>query len=823
LSIRQESAAVVINCKKRIKTNLRRYMIILGCFVFLSVPISTTETQIPPPQHNQLRTAMDRGDYPAAEQILRRMMSVSGDAFARNNYDYLLARLLQWREAPTEANSLFKNVFARNSPLSGYALWHQAEIERAAGRLAEEQKLLQKFISQFSDHLLRERAVERLSESYFKTASYRAAIDTLRLLSGPQRDAMAMIGEAQLALGQPGPARISFDAVLSNGSMDDASLRAVRGLDRLNGNTGQTGQTGQTGPVLTEAERLRRARIYQFNRQFSEARNHWLILASDFPRSANRTEILFQLGRGFFLDNQYTEAIKWYRQVYQEFPQTDEGEEGFYYLGHCYQYLNDADRAIARYEEFLKVYPKSDYVGYAHLNAIDTLRSAGRPADALKWAARAQTDLKAPFFGVTALFKQANIRLAQGNFSAALADFTALRSKNLNARGLTASTSAHEVAFMRGYCLEKLGQFDAAINEYLSLAELRNGATGASGSAGYYGQRATERLRALAADARARKLVNERRDRFLAEARRAQANDNAAAAKNAANQALRFEIDAAARSEMLKILRAAYEKLRGYQLQSLTKTNAGRTLPLDAGSAPANGTSHQTIAGELLFLGLYDEGAAEFAQTQPPLQSIALYCARGNCAHKTIDYSEPILNSLPADYRLELLPRDWAELFYPYPYRHTLASQAQQRGVDPRFVLSIVRQESRYDPGVKSYAAARGMMQFISSTADQIAAQLKLNDFEQNDLYDPQVAILFGSQYLKNLLSEFGSPQPAAAAYNGSEDSVRRWRARAGSPDVDRFVIEVLKKQTKDYVFKVMDYYAAYQKLYPNEPVAEKQ
>jgi soluble lytic murein transglycosylase len=169
------------------------------------------------------------------------------------------------------------------------------------------------------------------------------------------------------------------------------------------------------------------------------------------------------------------------------------------------------------------------------------------------------------------------------------------------------------------------------------------------------------------------------------------------------------------------------------------------------------------------------------------------------------------------------LPRDWAELFYPYPHRYTLAEQAQKRGVDPRFVLSIVRQESRYDPGVKSYAAARGMMQFISSTADQIAAQLKLNDFEQNDLYDPDVAILFGSQYLKNLLSEFGSPQAAAAAYNGSEDSVRRWLARTGSTDVDRFVIEVLKRQTKDYVFKVMDYYAAYQRLYPNEPAVEKQ
>src|SRR5262249_16983247 len=69
----------------------------------------------------------------------------------------------------------------------------------------------------------------------------------------------------------------------------------------------------------------------------------------------------------------------------------EEGEQGFYYVGHCYQYLDDADRAIARYEAFLKEYPRSEYVGYAHLNAIDTLRSAGRLEEAPAWAARPQS------------------------------------------------------------------------------------------------------------------------------------------------------------------------------------------------------------------------------------------------------------------------------------------------------------------------------------------------------------------------------------------------------------------------------------------------
>jgi soluble lytic murein transglycosylase len=107
------------------------------------------------------------------------------------------------------------------------------------------------------------------------------------------------------------------------------------------------------------------------------------------------------------------------------------------------------------------------------------------------------------------------------------------------------------------------------------------------------------------------------------------------------------------------------------------------------------------------------------------------------------------------------------------------------------------------------------MMQFIPSTADQIAAQLRLRDFDQDDLYNADTAILFGSQYMKNLFAEFGSPQAVAAAYNGSEDSVRRWIGRARSRDVDRLVIEMAKKETKDYVFKVINFYNAYRAIYP--------
>lgn len=769
---------------------------------FLLLLFANLQPQTRIPQHQQLRAALDRDDVRTAENLLREMMKASPEAFARNNYDYLLAKLLMRREANIEANQLLQFVVARNSPLAGYALWHQAEIMRGSGNAKEEQRLLQKLLAQHGDFLQRDRAVQRLSESYFRGGQYQSVISLLRGSVVTRRDHLAIIGEAQLAARQTEAARASFESALAGTSMDDTALRAARGLDRID---------AAANAMLTEAEHLRRARIYQFNRAFPEARKHWLAVVTNFSQSSKRAEALFQLGRAYFLEENFAESAKWYERTYKDFPNTPEGEQGFYYVGHCYQYLDDADRAIARYEEFLRLYPRSEYVGYAHLNAIDTLRSAGRDGEALKWTARGMAAGDA-FTVVTSHFKQAVIRLSQENYQAALADFTALKSRNLNVRGLIATTNSPEVSFMRAYCLEKLGRFDEAISEYLLMPELRSGATG------YYGWRASERLRMLSANLRAKNLIAVRREKFLADARAADSQGNAAAAKAAANQALRLVTDDAARNELFQILKSSYAKLRGYQAPLLSVATAGRTAPLGSSEPAATGTSHQTIASELLFLGLFEEAGPELAETPAGRNTIAFYCARGDCAKRAFELGEPLLNTLPEDYRLELLPRETAEIFYPMPFRDSLARHAKSRSVDPRFVLSIARQESSYNPRVKSNAAARGLMQFISDTSGQIAAQLRLRDFEQSDLYNADTAIMFGSQYMKNLFEEFGSPQAVAASYNGSEVSVRRWIARAKSQEVDRFVVEVLKRETKDYVFKVTSHYLAYRKIYPDRP-----
>jgi len=264
---------------------------------------------------------------------------------------------------------------------------------------------------------------------------------------------------------------------------------------------------------------------------------------------------------------------------------------------------------------------------------------------------------------------------------------------------------------------------------------------------------------------------------------------------------------------------------------------------------PETEATHNTLASELVFLGLYDEGVTELADggitgasqagnssrnaatsqyttRAASMQgsggdvaySMAVYSNRGDQAYRAIAFGESAAKAIPQDYQLELMPRDFVELIYPAPYRDSFARYAPKLGVDPRLVLSLARQESRFNPAVKSGASARGLLQFIPETAEKMAAEEGIKEFELDDVYTPEVAVRLAVRYVANLLKLFpNNPHAVLASYNTGELNVERWIARARSNDPDRLVTEIAIPETKDYVAKVMNSYRAYMRLYTED------
>ncbi|MBV9242429.1 MAG: lytic transglycosylase domain-containing protein, partial [Acidobacteria bacterium] len=152
---------------------------------------------------------------------------------------------------------------------------------------------------------------------------------------------------------------------------------------------------------------------------------------------------------------------------------------------------------------------------------------------------------------------------------------------------------------------------------------------------------------------------------------------------------------------------------------------------------------------------------------------------------------------------------------FPTAFRSDVLKYSKVNGLDPRFVLAIMKQESTFNPGAKSPSAARGLLQLTIDAANKYARQAGFGQVRADDLYDPRTNVAIGCQYMGELKRQFGGLyEGIAASYNGGEDNAARWLARSKPKEPAIFVSEVGFAETKAYVLKVMNYYRTYRSLY---------
>lgn len=778
-------------------------------------------------QNNTIRAQVESGNASEAVTSLRSLKKADSPAFALNNFDYLLARLLEQTGDRSGASSSYKSVIARQSLLSQYAVWHLAQLARKTGDLVHERERLRQLILVSPGSLLRDAAMIRLAESYLESKDYLAAVSALRPLAGSKKTALArqalmLSGDAYARAGKANEARDIFIKLISTipdaSRPDDFALAAVRGLDKLD--------RSSSAPV-SEGDHWQRAGIYQFNRDFDGARVHYLAIVSEFPQSSNVPESLYQLGRGLYQQEKYDDAIKHLKRVESQYDSSSSARDALGLTAGAYVRLKRMDDAVATYKLFIQRYPNAPNPDRAYLNLIDVLRDAGRYEEALSMVAQTRAQFKDQLASTLALFSQARIHIAAGSWTEAKSDLDELlKAKDPGGVRITGGTTTAELTFLRGLVREQLHQYDDAIEDYLSILEGRNE---------YYGLRANQRLIAIASN-RERSSDRQRSDLMTGEPRSLLENGKFEAARKAAQNQLRFETDATKRKDLLAIAGKTYEALPMYKFPTFKLIPLGRTELVTTAHSPPE-LSHQALADELIFLGLYDEAAPELAAARSENQQApekaaptgantatlatdrayteAVYFLRGGMPYPAVRFAEQAWRTIPGDYLLELAPRQLTEMLYPAAYRDSALKYSQSRQLDPRFVLSIARQETRFQADAKSVAAARGLMQFIAATAEQTAKDLGRRDFDQDDLYNADTALQFGAQYLATLFRQFpDQPEAVAAAYNGGPDNIARWVLRSRAQDPNRYVPEIGFAQTKDYVFRVMANYWVYQKLY---------
>ena len=130
-------------------------------------------------------------------------------------------------------------------------------------------------------------------------------------------------------------------------------------------------------------------------------------------------------------------------------------------------------------------------------------------------------------------------------------------------------------------------------------------------------------------------------------------------------------------------------------------------------------------------------------------------------------------------------------------------------GAEPAFVLAITRQESQFDPRVRSSADARGMMQLLPGTGRDTARKIGVS-WDESQLWNPEYNMRLGSAYLQQIADRFnGSYIMAAAGYNAGPGRPAQWIEFCGDPrsataDPLDFIECVPFSETRNYIMNVM-------------------
>jgi soluble lytic murein transglycosylase len=152
-------------------------------------------------------------------------------------------------------------------------------------------------------------------------------------------------------------------------------------------------------------------------------------------------------------------------------------------------------------------------------------------------------------------------------------------------------------------------------------------------------------------------------------------------------------------------------------------------------------------------------------------------------------------------------------------YADLVIPASQEFNLHPFFIWSMVRQESLFDPTIQSSAGARGLMQIIPTTAQDIANRMGWPpDFELDDLFRPQASILMGLNYFNDQRAYLYEDLYAAlAAYNAGPGNAAVWRGLA--PDDPDLFLEVVRfSEPQRYIKGIYEIYSIYRKLYERAP-----
>ncbi len=144
--------------------------------------------------------------------------------------------------------------------------------------------------------------------------------------------------------------------------------------------------------------------------------------------------------------------------------------------------------------------------------------------------------------------------------------------------------------------------------------------------------------------------------------------------------------------------------------------------------------------------------------------------------------------------------------YYRVDHLPLILQTSRAQGVSPHLVAAVIFTESRFRHDARSEAGASGLMQLMPETAAEMADRLGLQGYDASRLQEPELNIVLGVAYLKQLERRFHDTELVLAAYNAGPTVVEQWRAERKP---------VSYAETRHYIKTVLRHEARLEALYP--------
>jgi soluble lytic murein transglycosylase-like protein len=166
--------------------------------------------------------------------------------------------------------------------------------------------------------------------------------------------------------------------------------------------------------------------------------------------------------------------------------------------------------------------------------------------------------------------------------------------------------------------------------------------------------------------------------------------------------------------------------------------------------------------------------------TEMPADAIAGY--------EQDDYVAPPPPPEPPKPEVNVSPTTAAEQKRPVDPKDLISAAAARSGLPGKFVQSVAKAESGFDPKAVSPKGAIGVMQLMPDTARALGA----------DPNDPEQNIDAGTRLLRELLLKYdGDVAKALAAYNAGEGAVDRYQGIPPYSETQHYVNKVVRDYLK--------------------------